>query len=289
MKQPIAKIVAFIFVTACSVANTNTFHPKYVVQAYLIADNNLPDIRLSLTVAPGQKYVQREVAVPDGIMEVRLLNEHNTIEETFRYDYVDNGMYHPETAARVLPGRTYQLLVTFAGNNTRITAQTTVPQSFKITYVPEDTVRYNQEDPIRMMATALPADLNSKYLFNVISQDSINLTPYYMTQLDIDSGKTPEWYYNVQSVILNDSYFSRSGNEIELRVPWNTIAFYGRNLIIPNVIDENLYDFIRSSNTSDENKQLSSGYINEIIYHIDGGIGIFGSMSRDSVFVYVKQ
>ncbi len=289
MKPTIIKILLLILLTACTVANTSTFHPQYVVQAYLIADNSLPGIRLSSTVAPGDKYVQRDVAVSDATLEVQLLKDDSGIEKVFRYQYSDNGIYMPDTNAIVLPGRTYKLYITFPGNNTRISAETTVPDAFKIISVSEDTVTYNQNEPIRFLASRISGSNNSKYLFNVISQNPITLTPYYKHQLDVDGNKTPAWYLNVQSGILNGSFFTQTGNDIELRLPWDVIAFYGSNLVIPNIIDTNLYDFIRSSNTSDENKQLSSGYINEIIYHIDGGIGIFGSMSRDSLMVYIKQ
>lgn len=284
------KIILLSFLVACTVDNASTYKKQYVVQAYLIANKTLPQIRLSTTVAPGEKYVQIEVAVDNADVEIQLLNNDGTIGKIFPYHYDYNGIYLPLVNAIIEPGRTYRLRVSFPGKSQVVSAETTVPKTFKIVKTINDSVTYKQAAPVKFVATTNPEIGNAKYLFNVIAQNPLSLTPYYQHQLDLDPNKTPDWYINVESGILNESNFTILGNgDIELILPWDTIAFYGQNAVMVNVIDKNLYDFLRSVNTSDSNKQLASGYLNEIIYHIDGGIGIFGSMARDSALIYVTK
>lgn len=283
-------IVLLLLLPSCSVDNSNSYKKQYVIQTYLIADQNLPKIRLSTTVAPGVKYVQLEVAVDNANVEIQLLNSDGSIAEVFPYHYDYNAIYLPNITKTIKPGRTYRLRVTFPDKNLVISSETTVPKTFKILKTINNSVKYQQTNPVRFVATANPGDINTKYLFNVVAQNPQNLTPYYQHQLDLDPNKTPEWYFNVESGILNESNFTLQGNgQIELILPWDTIAFYGANKVMVNIIDRNLYDFLRSINTSDSNNQLSAGYLNEIIYHINGGIGIFGSMARDSAMIYVGK
>ncbi|HKJ31336.1 MAG TPA: DUF4249 family protein [Balneolales bacterium] len=274
-------------ISACSINNAHTFHPDYFVQAYLIANAPLPVIHLSKTIAIDDNYGRNKIAVPNAIVRLQLLKD-NTPQEIFHYDYDDTrNVYQPNTITHVLPGRTYRLDITFTDNRDHISAQTTVPESFHIIRIMDDTVTYEQHDPIQLLATSNPGNRQTKYLFNIISQYKITLTPYYKQQLALDPNKGPNWYYNVTSQIFNESSFKQDGENIELIVPWNIIAFYGENLVITNIIDTNTYDFLRSINASGDG--FSSNNTNEVISHITGGTGIFGSMSRDSVYVYVMR
>ena len=282
----IYSILTIIFVTACSVNNTNTIKKQYVVQAYLIANEYLPSIRLSTTVAPGVEYIQRQVAVSNGKMEIRLLNNDHSVRDIYPYRYDDNGIYVSELNIRVKAGQTYQLYITFPDNHSIISSVTTIPDSLRILKVLNDTVHYGQSKPVQIQS-AVQANPSRKYIFNLKTQDPQRLTPYYQHQLDTDPNQTPEWYYLVESEIMNETNFKFvSDDVIELVLPWDTIAFYGPNLVYVNVIDTNLYDFLRSINTKNNN-QFNAGYINEVIYHIKGGIGIFGSMYRDSTTIDV--
>ena len=211
-------------------------------------------------------------------------NDHSA-GKSYQYKFDRGNTYTPAQSVNVLPGRIYRLNITFRGNNKIISAQTKVPKAFRIIKTLEDTVKYEQVQPIRFLATMETGNDNAKYFFNVRSQDKTDMTSFYEHQIVTDANKNTGWYYNVRSSIINESNFSKVGGDIELRLPWDTIAFYGKNLVIANIIDNNLYDFLRSIGGS--GRELSSMYTNETIYHINGGIGIFGSMARDSAIVNI--
>jgi hypothetical protein len=67
------------------------------------------------------------------------------------------------------------------------------------------------------------------------------------------------------------------------------VAFYEDNLIVANTIDDNVYDFIRSQETQLGGSTLSPGEIQNVIYNIEGGIGVFGALASDTVQVYIKR
>ena len=52
--------------------------------------------------------------------------------------------------------------------------------------------------------------------------------------------------------------------------------------IVPSLIDQNLYDYIRSESVQLGGSTLSPGEIQNVLTPIIGGVGIFGSMSRDT-------
>ncbi len=51
----------------------------------------------------------------------------------------------------------------------------------------------------------------------------------------------------------------------------------------------NMYDFYRSRDIQGGGSTLSPGEFQNVIYNIDGGIGVFGSMASDTVLVTVLK
>ena len=90
--------------------------------------------------------------------------------------------------------------------------------------------------------------------------------------------------------MYDESKFPMDGNNLmHISYPWSEFPFFGENLVLINSIDKNLHDFLRSQMVQQEVGSVSPGEIYNVITHVDGALGIFGSMTADTASVYLKQ
>jgi hypothetical protein len=292
MKGSKILLISLVFITGCDLYKyeQDDYHDLYVVEAYLIAGRALPFIRLSTTSPINKVYKLREQYIKDARVEVRLLNADSSVAQ--RYFYRGNGTYHPvNTTARVQEGRLYQLYITLE-NGDIIEAKTQVPGDFKtLNKVDGDYVYQGKQQVKVTMTPSFYPGRQSFYIFsvNAVEPDSANLTPFYK-QLIMERGDLAKSYYINSSGIVNEkSLIQNDDKSLTLPIPWLSVAFYGKNKIIINTIDDNIYDFLRSQNMQTGGLQLIPGEIHNVNYNINGGIGIFGSMSSDTNSVFIKR
>ena len=89
---------------------------------------------------------------------------------------------------------------------------------------------------------------------------------------------------------MNESNFEISpDSSVILQYPWLAVAFFEENQIVANIIDDNIYDFVRSQSVQLGGSTLSPGEIPNILYNIEGGIGVFGSIAADTIQTYIKR
>jgi hypothetical protein len=80
--------------------------------------------------------------------------------------------------------------------------------------------------------------------------------------------------------------------ESTLRIPWLAIYYAGRYRLRVVALDRNWYDIVRSDPAIGGGGFGFGGEAGDgstrPIFHVDGGIGVFGSVSSDSVGFYVN-
>jgi hypothetical protein len=283
--------------TSCEVYPQDEYEEFYVVESYLVAKRKLPQIRLSKTMPALEYYDFAKAAVSNARVEVKLLESgpQSKVMKTFIYRNIQPGIYIPNQAHKVLPSRTYQLHITFPGSQDVVSAYTIVPGSFRIQPGVQKSVIYQSEEQIELTLSesSYPGRQNI-YVFNALAQNPIpeNLTPLY-AEFYQNSDQPEEdlmLYANNSSGIINAGNFEvHSDATTTLKFPWLGIAFYGENLIVANTIDDNLYDFVRSQSVQLGGSTLSPGEIQNVIYHVDGGIGVFGALASDTVATVVRK
>ncbi len=77
-----------------------------------------------------------------------------------------------------------------------------------------------------------------------------------------------------------------------VRLPWFAIYFTGRHLMRVYAVDKNWYDYVRSGPEAQEGwfGGLAGENFRRPFFHVEGGIGLFGSASVDSIgFVIVEE
>lgn len=286
-----------VFIASCEIYPQDEYEEFYVVESYLVANRQLPLILLSTTSPADEVYDFEQLSVNNAHIQIQLLEfgPESNVEEIFTYQNQLPGIYIPDPNHNVLPTRTYKLQITFPDSDDLITAHTVVPDTFRITGEVRDTVDYQSFPPLTLTLSesSYPGRQNI-YVFNALVPNAFpeNLTPFYKDIYDEseDPEKDLERFSNNSSGIINEGNFGTNPNgTFTINFPWVGIAFYGQNLIVANTIDDNIYDFVRSQDVQLGGSTLSPGEVQNIITHINGGIGVFGSLASDTVQTFINR
>ena len=301
---------AFILIgsvlAACDATSTNVEDSEPVVEAYLVGDAPLPSIRLSRTEEISAGYSPSALAIRDATVRVRLEGLEGA-QDVF-YDYVHNadrpGIYEPETGDAVISGRTYHLDAQIESSSESITASTTVPTSFTIERITADTVVFqgDVQYSVDITDSSFPGR-ESIYIQSIlaIEPDPCELTPLYLLDVyDVEEGddydcttfdpEEVDYLLKNSSPPLNEqSYEFNPDGSIRVSLPWFAVAFYGQSEVGTAAIDNALYDYIRYQNVQQDGGTLSPGEIPNVLDNIDGGRGVFGSMSQVSSIMTVVR
>jgi hypothetical protein len=289
--------ICIIILTSCENYSQDDYQEYYVVESYLVADRQLPNLRLSTTSSINQSYSFEDVAVGGADVSIRLLqNDGITIDRMFPYSSDSTGIYYSLEHHKVLPRRTYQLHVSLNNGADIITASTIIPETFEVLSEVLDTLVYQSTEQLEITISETSSfDDQSVFIFNTLAQQPLpeNLTPVYFDFYSQEDGSEAKEllteFSKTSSGLLNEANFSvDTDGSVTIRYPWIAVAFYGDNKLVASTVDDNIYDFIRSSSVQLGGSTLSPGEIQNVITRINGGIGIFGSMASDTIKTFIK-
>lgn len=282
----LALLLAFVL-AACDTVDSDPFEEQYVVEAYLIANEPLRQVRVSRTSDLDATYRFEDVAVSDAQVEVQLLTDGGQVEARYMFVEMDTkpGVYVPLQAEVVLPLRRYRLeIATPAGD--AISGETRVPGAFEILNDPAESLVYQSTAQLELVVTRSSFPGRDQAYFTVVTEaldpQADQLVPFAADLYDEGEGDfTLEDFVITGSPPFNEANFDiNPDNTLTIRYPWIGISFYGPNRIRLSAIDDNLYDFLRSVGIQQGGSTFSPGEIPDVINHISGGIGIFGSYAR---------
>ncbi len=285
-----------LFAVAC---DTTTPQPEQqvVVEGYLQANAPLETIRLTRTVETEEPYRPSEAAVRGAEVVVQRLEGDGTVAEAVSFTERDSkpGVYEPETAAIVQPATQYRLRAT-TPDGEELTATTTLPEDIEVVESRNDTAVYQSDDQPALTIPAGPqGDSQNVFVFTTRSlldfdrpeqELRAQLTPFYRSNYEPEEDSI-DAFQITSSGLLNEGNYDRSEGTITIRLPWFAVAFFGPNEIAVNVVDDNLYDFLRTqqaqqSGLAAQQPGLGPGEIPNVIEHVEGGTGVFGSYVQAS-------
>ena len=280
---------------------TETEDGLLVIDALLIVDRPLPDLLLSETIAPGQPVTDDN----SGVAGAEVVIQVGGSVFVYSNDAETKALYHPPTGSPiVLPGTRYDLTV--RANGRTATATTVTPDRLTI----REGVLLDEQSlaTIRNFATYSDGvDVFEAPENQVIYQDGlleirfdpIQAVGFQVGILSLDEGSP---FVLTADFLDDDDYadFKRNSSSPaflapngSIRLPWFVIVFAGRHKLKFFAVDRNWFDFIRTSpkfggdggfggNAGDNYKFPQ--------FHVDGGIGLFGSASVDSLgFVVISK
>ncbi|GIV60662.1 MAG: hypothetical protein KatS3mg043_1751 [Rhodothermaceae bacterium] len=193
----------------------------------------------------------------------------------------------------------YRLEVVVPETGDRVTAETLVPGDFEVAAAGRDTVVYQGTERFEVAVT--PSRYPGRQSYYVLSVEALDprveqLTPLYRDFVDPDNLDPDELEKElrdvtvVESPIINESSFDvNPDGTVMIRLPWLAVAFYGPNRIRASALDDNLYDFLRSQGVQQGGSTLAPGEIPNVIEHVEGGRGIFGSFARVTFDLFIAR
>ena len=271
-----------------------------VVDALLIVDKPLPDLFIRETLNAASVYRREDAGVIDA--EVAITQGGETF--VYRADPDSAGRYlPPPNAALVLPQTMYTLSVRSQGREA--SAVTITPQRLDI----RDAVLLDEtsfevirvfkqyEDGLDVVFTAPENQVPYQTGLLEAQFEPLPVRGYHISIESLD----PNSDIVVDSDLLEDddyddldrygsspAFEAKDGN---LRLPWFAVFYEGRHVIRIYAIDENWFDLIRSvpeffqeeEDSAIQPGSLAGDNFERPLFRVDGGIGIFGSASMDSM------
>jgi hypothetical protein len=299
-------VMAALIYTGCSTDRTDEefFAPQdvgtLVVDGILVVGQPFPQIILSRAQSPGDPLDLDVIGEPQAQLSIFAKPDDDEI----RYSIpARGGIYTPlNPALRVEPSTIYELRIT-TQDDERLTATTTTPAAFSIDRwvllddqgeAVQRTLRSFEE----MGDSVYFADENQLvYTEGLLEARFIRAAgaPGYhvgIFSLDLDSDFVidpaffeADDFEDLDRTISSPAFEVPEGN---LRLPWFAIFFQGRYKIKVFAVDENWYQLIL---TLPEFQGGFGGNIGEAFgrpsFNIDGGIGLFGSASADSIGFFI--
>ncbi|MFU8813152.1 MAG: DUF4249 family protein [Balneolaceae bacterium] len=272
-----------LLLLACDTVEQDSFREQVVIEAYLIAGNPMPEVRVSRTLPAFEEYTFERAALRNAAVVITDTDAGMAIP--FREE--QPGIYRPHgNVPTIREGGRYAIQVQFNDRDEVVTAQTRIPLQFDILGTVPDEVVFQSSEQLEIGITATaPFNGQNVYIFNTIAQNPIiqNLTPFYFDLVDRDNADIEDFFNNSSGLINEGNFTINEDGTITLRIPWLGIAFFGVNDIVINSVDKNINDLLRSQDVQLGGSTLPPGEIPNVIYNVDGGIGIFGSLSADTV------
>ncbi len=268
-----------------------------VVDATLIVGGAMPNILLTRTSTPDQVFNFRESA--EAGADIVIIERPTGLRDEYRQ--LRPGVYVPSGQMLVMPETTYDLRIVTA-NDEVVTASTTTPPQFTIDewvllddagqtvrrrlrtfrelgdsvyYAPENQLvytdgllegRFERSGGPGFHVGLQSLDLSSDFVFD----------PAFLDEEDFES---------LERTVSSPVFEAGDGS---VRLPWFAIFFQERYKIRVYAVDTNWYDLIL---TLPEFGGAIGGEAGDDFgrprFHVDGGIGLFGSGSSDSIGIYV--
>lgn len=272
-----------------------------VVDAMLLVDKKMPEIYLTRTVQPGVTFDTANALITNATVRIDNLDS----EETVSYLYAPkSGRYLPQgdEIPRVQPQTTYRLTATFPSGE-MLHATTRTPPAFR---VDDWVVLENDGETLRQTLRRFD---------DLPFPDSVYRAPdnqlaytVGLLQAQIDRPDVPAFQVGLNSLDLDsdfvidpDFFEEEDFEELDrissspplvvddgtLRLPWFAIFFAGRYVVKVFAMDRNWFDAARSIPELSQGGPGFGGNAGDDfswpIFHVEGGIGLFGSAAVDSI------
>jgi len=289
--------VAFTFL-GCRSYSQDDYQEFYVVESFLVVDTPLPKLYLSTTKESTQLYNFEELVVVDATVKLEILVDdvNSAVDSTITYSFNGIDAYEADFQHNVMSAKNYKLTITIPNETQPIIGYTKIPASFTNTNPVPASLEYQSEEQIEIKIPASQSSERQNYfIFSTIFRgDPIveNLTPVFrelFEEFDDEDSDINEFVKSNSGIVSEGNFDIGTDGTLTLRFPWIGISFFGENTIVTNIIDENMYDFIRSQEVQLGGGSISPGEIPNAIYNLDGAIGVFGSMATDTLNINITR
>jgi len=266
----VAVLLTSIVVMSCEETPTSEVYRKEVViNGTLFAGQNVDTVWLNWTGYVNQYYDPKALAISDASVIIRGVDV--AFYDSLVHDPLNPGRYYSTNPLnKIQPTKTYKITITTPAPDVRVvTAQTTVPDTFSITYTSlkeGDTIQYNLLAPAHEFSWS-PSRFQETYLPTIRYLDSgAAMIPksFYGDTTSTDFRRPDKVDYRI----------GMPKDQTNTLLPWVFLSYYGNVQFEVYAVDFNYSDFINQIIPA------QGGELREIRYQVQGGIGVFGSKSK---------
>ncbi len=263
--------------------------PLLVVDAVLLVNHRFPIVRVTETSAVNEPYSADASAIVGATVHVE-----GGGERIAYFDTETPGVYRNRNGtARVLAETTYTLTVE-APDGRVARAETRTPAPFRVdSWLILDDTGSTVEDELASFSDGQVYIENELVYGEGLLEARFERPDVPAFQVGIRSLDPDSELVTPLDEFGDEDDFDREGSSPALeglggsvRLPWFAIFYAGRHLIRINALDRNWYDLIRSVpelNGGAGFGQTQGDGVERPIFHVDGGIGLFGSAAVDSI------
>ncbi len=294
MKLGFIAFASLLLVAGCDTVDSNDQEIQYVVESYQVAGETFKQVRLTRTTPVNTQYDFEALAVRGAEVSVQLLRENGEVEESYPFSdrAQEPGVYAPEGSGVVQPLRKYRLSVTVPETGDRISAETLVPDTFRVVQANADTVVYQGETQLELkMSRSTYPTRQTVFIFSSEALDPREdaLVPFAKYFFDEGDATLEELRLSTAPLLNEANYTINPDGTLTALMPWLMVNFYGPQRVSAAAVDDNLFDFVRSYQVQQGGSTLSPGEIPNIIDHVEGGTGVFASMARVNQDVFIAR
>lgn len=270
-----------------------------VVDGLLVVDRPFPKIIVSRVLPAGVEYSAAAAAERGATVIVTGGVDVHYIESATA------GVYVPFSAGglTVQPQQEYRLSVTTSTGST-VTAGTRTPERFHVdswALLEADAVTVRRElDTFASAGDSVYTRTGNQLIYADgllearFSRPMVQGFQVGVSSLDLDSDFVirPEFFSeeDFDNIERDGSSPPLEATDGKARLPWFAIFFQGRYKIRILALDANAFDYVRSVARADGGFSFGGSpgdRFERPVFHVQGGIGLFGSASADSVGFFV--
>jgi len=281
-----------------------------VIDAVLLVGQEYPVIRLTRTLAPDVPFNQDSAGEVGAAITIKAMIDSVGMAMPYLDVPGEPGYYQPNSGGgfEILPETEYRLTVR-SSRGENLTARTLTPARFSAdewllldpsgttelrtlqTFADAgDSVFYRPENQLTYAEGLLEVRFTSggAAAFAAVGYQ----LALFSIDLDSDYVIDPPFFEedDFQDLARMGSSPALIADNGRVRLPWFSIYFQGRHVFKVYTIDLNWYDLVRSTPQTDGGLGFG-GNVGETadrpIFRVEGGIGLFGSASVDSVGFFV--
>ncbi|MEN6511300.1 MAG: hypothetical protein ABFD00_05640 [Chloroherpetonaceae bacterium] len=278
--QITAFIIFIVFLTSCEDAAPTNYVPTYFVEALLIVDEPIKDIRVLISQPLADSFIYDNSILRNAKVQI---TEADKVYDLTILPTGPNGYYYPDTNYKVKPNTNYKLKVVLE-NGTEITGETTTPNPFGWITRPDYYVQY----PLDTINLPSPFYIQwelisnvSYYIVSIRSLDSLNYGKYLEPPTDEKNRRITRPYEMREAYYRDLSYWVIVPSS-KVPVVWTVFKWYGLHEVSVYAPD---FNFLRWM------VQTMTGEINPLLSSVKGAFGYFGSASviRDTSVILKNQ
>lgn len=266
----------------------NDYIEDYAVQALLLVDEPIEDIRILRTVDVQDSFSFEKSAVRNA--EARIIENGRAIP--LRFDPARFSYQAADASERVKPNAEYRFEATLRNSSGQIVTlrgATTTPERVRWILAPKDTLWYPKDtmalpspDSLRISWTPVPNIVD--YIFSTECLDTLEYGKYLRPPTD-EKNRRIERFFESRLPRYNEPVRAGIRAVTQSPVIWTAFKWFGVHELRIYAPDRNWANWFRQTNFSQNPRY------NPALGSIEGGIGVFGSASfaRQRTFLYKNQ